>query len=241
VLRKSPDSTAEVVGRLPKSQVYWVNDRRGDWAQFKLSTGLIGWAPIAGDCISECRLLLNAAQFASNLLAYMQNRTNTPQVMTGLSTDTLAVTEQIKALDALNGNLRQIEKVSLTLAAKWAGPRRLTGQDPTTKIDRGKGVPPGGAAFANLSALAQMAFWLQEKFQHQWQIDPSRTRRLTYENLKISKVAVESLAFNLAESSLLDPKNIDILHNLAVLFEYAGQTEKSILARSLAQRIRDSN
>ncbi len=241
VLRKSPDSTAEVVGRLPKSQVYWVTGRRGDWAQFKLSSGLTGWAPIAGNCISECRLLLNAAQFASNLLAYMQNRSKTPQAMAGLSTGTLAVTEQIQALDALNGNLQQIVEVSLTLAARWYGPRRLIGQDPTTKIDRGKGIPPGGAAFANLSTLALMALRLQEEYERQIENDPSRARRPIYENLKISKLAVESMAYKLAKASLLDPKNIDILHNLAVLFQYAGQTEKSILARSLAQRIQDSN
>ena len=248
VLRKSPDSGAEVVGRLPTGQVYWVTGRRGDWAEFNTSSGLTGWAPIVGNCNAECRFLLNAAQFASNLLAYMQNRSKTPQVMAGLSTDTLAVTEQIQALDALNGNLRQIREISLTLAARWTGPARQIGQDPTTKIDRGKGIPPGGAAFANLWTLAQMAYSLQEGYerqipdnQHLFQDDPSRARRLIYENLRISKSAVEAMASDLAKASLLDPKNIDILRNLAVLFEYTGQTEKSMLARSLVQRIQDSN
>jgi len=240
-LRENPDAAAEVKGHLPLGEVYWVIGRRGDWAEFKTLSGLTGWAPISGNCILECRLLLNAAQFAANLLIYMQDRRETPKVMAGLSTDTLAVTEQIQALEALNGNFRQIRKISLPLAERWIGPRRWKGQDPTTKIDRGSGVPPGGAAFANLRTLALMAYELQAAFQRRIEgAGAGSDPRWIYEELSIPTAAVESLAFDLAEASLVDPENIDVLHNLAVLFEYAGQTNKAKLARYLVQRIHNS-
>jgi hypothetical protein len=234
LLRKEPDSAAEVIGHLPQGEVYWVTERRGDWAQFMTRSGLTGWATTAGNCISECRLLLNAAQYAANLLTYMRYRHKTPPAMAGLSTDTLAVTEQIRALEALNGDLHQILGTSLALAERWTGPRRLTGQDPTTKIERGSGVPPGGAAFANLRMLALIAYKLQVAFQRQIKdAGSSGGPRLIYEKLRIPTAAVESMAFDLAEASLLDPENIDVLNNLAVVFKYAGRTKRSKLARRL--------
>jgi hypothetical protein len=241
LLRKSPDSSAEIVGHLPQGEVYWVTKRRGDWVKFQTLSGLTGWSNFAGNCISDCRLLLNSAQYAASLLTYMQNREKTPRAMIGLSTASLAVAEQIKALDALNGDKDQIMGVALTLATKWSGPRRLTGLDSTTKIDRGNGVPPGGAAFANLRTLAMIAYDLQVAFQREvMRAGSSSGHRRIYEKLKISTEAVESMAFELAEASLFDPENVDVLHNLAVLFQYAGRNEKSQLARSLAQSIKNS-
>jgi hypothetical protein len=51
----------------------------------------------------------------------------------------------------------------------------------------------------------------------------------------LDRRTLRSIAFRLAEASLEDPRNTDVLHNLAVLFEYAGDTERAALAGRLAE------
>jgi hypothetical protein len=41
-------------------------------------------------------------------------------------------------------------------------------------------------------------------------------------------------AFELSKASLADPRNPELLHNIAVLFEYAGDRERAALAQRLA-------
>ena len=238
-LRENPSFEAGVIGHLPQGAVYWVNDRRGDWAEFMTPAGARGWIPIAGHCRDECRPLLDAAQFAADMLHYMQNRNQVPKAVAGLSVESLAVSEQIQALDALNASIPEIYRVSLTLAERWTGPRRQTTVDRQTGIERGVGIPPGGAAFANILALARIAIELQEAYRRQSYGVGDAADRI-YEELQISQGKVESLAFDLAEASLIDPANLDVLHNLGILFDYAGQTQRAQLAKELANNMRGS-
>ena len=123
--------------------------------------------------------------------------------------------------------------------------------DKWTRIDRGKGTPPGGAAFANIQSLARLAMALQRAYdQRQSDLAPRLERvreRLELQHGEMwvghvpNDVALEAdvvrdIAFDLANASLYDPRNSDVLSNLAVLFDYAGDAKRSELARTLAQK-----
>ena len=85
------------------------------------------------------------------------------------------------------------------LAAQWAERRTV----------------PGGATFANLSALVELL-------------------RLS-RSAELSPVTARPVASELARSTLNDPGNLQVLHNLSVLFAYIGEDERSTLAGRLYQ------
>ena len=80
-------------------------------------------------------------------------------------------------------------------------------------LDQGN-MTPGGAALANVHALGEVAVALVEQ-----ELPPERLRYI---------------AFKLAAASQTDPNNTDVLLNLAVLFELAGDGERARLAGQLA-------
>ena len=47
---------------------------------------------------------------------------------------------------------------------------------------------------------------------------------------------IASPPFRLADASLRDPRNPDVLHNLSVLFSYARDAERSALAARLTDK-----
>jgi len=57
-----------------------------------------------------------------------------------------------------------------------------------------------------------------------------------YDGLTPDRERVRALAFDLADASLADPGNVDVLRNLAILFAYVGDEQRAKLARSLADR-----
>lgn len=83
----------------------------------------------------------------------------------------------------------------------------------TTRIWAARKDMPGTAAFANLHALARL-YLLQQ------------TREL-------NQSSVREVANKLAQSSLEDPGNLDVLHNLTVLFQFLGDENKTQLAHRL--------
>ena len=90
-------------------------------------------------------------------------------------------------------------------------------------------IPPGGAAFANIRALAEVATSLQASMRRS---DEPLERR--FNDVKLDPSRVRKIAFELAKSSLTDPRNTDVLNNLAVLFRYAGEDQRADLAARLA-------
>ena len=46
----------------------------------------------------------------------------------------------------------------------------------------------------------------------------------------IAPTQVRDIAFELAQATLIDPRNLDVLHNLALLFQYAGEASRARLA-----------
>ena len=149
-----------------------------------------------------------------------------PEATSGLSADVLAVTEQLQVLVGLRDFAEDSMREPLALASRWTGSKRWTGLDERSGIDRGAGVPPGGAAFANLRAIAAIGAALAE------------TRGATaaaYDDLELPKAPIRGLADELARASLDDPRNSDVLENLAVLFDAAGDGRRAGLARDIAQ------
>jgi hypothetical protein len=74
---------------------------------------------------------------------------------------------------------------------------------------------PGGATFVNLQSLAQL-----RQLEREGGLDPEKVR---------------ALANRLARASLDDPGNLDLLHNLSVLFGFLGDLDRSELAQTLYQ------
>ncbi len=234
LLRSEPRPDAAPAGRLPRGQTYYVSRRSGDWVLLRTGNRE-GWAPLESHCLGPCRPLLDAGQFAGGLLAHMSSPDASPHAPAGLTTEALAVEEQLAALDGLNaGRPEEIEEQSLAVVQRWIGPARRQGLDAERGIDRGGGLPPGGAAFRNVEALARIALSLQRAFRQIDDVPEGRTQE-TYDTLALPQAEVAEVAFDLAQASLDDPRNRDVLDNLATLFAYAGESQRADLARSLAQ------
>lgn len=227
-LREFPTVSSPIKGTVPQGEVFYVKGRAEDWVLLQTPDD-DGWVPLRGHCTGPCTPLLDAASFAGGLVRFMADTEGqpVPEVTPALSTDALAVTEQLAALVGLRrfaaSNMRQ----PIELAMRWAGPDRWTGPDERSRIQRGEGVPPGGAAFANLRSIAEIGAALAAA---------QRESRAPYDELALSNEVVLGVAEGLAEASLDDPRNAVVLHNLAVLFAAAGDDRRADLARGIAQK-----
>lgn len=227
-LREAPNGTSPVTGSVPRGEVYYVREREGDWVELQTPRDN-GWVPLRGHCTGPCAPLLEAAAFAGGLVRFMANPENPPalEATAGLSADALAVTEQLQALVGLRRFAEDSMHQPLALASRWIGSERWTGLDERSLIDRGAGVPPGGAAFANLQVIAAIGAALAEA---------RGDTGAAYDDLELPNELIRGLADELAKASLDDPRNIDVLENLAVLFDAAGDTRRAGLARDITQK-----
>jgi hypothetical protein len=193
--------------------VYWVTRAEGDW--IRIATGAHeGWVRVAGHCTGGCAPLLDAARFSAALLQFMQSR-RVPEPAATLGADAQAVRAQLLALESLE-SLRpgQLESRVLRPLAKWLDPAAMA---------------PGGAAFANIRALGEVASGLQAAL-------PASDGRaeLRFKETRLDPSRAREIAFQLATSALNDPRNADVLQNLSVLFRYAGEARRADLAAKLA-------
>jgi len=165
LLRENPNKDSKVVAKIPIDQVYTVIKRENNWVYLKIENGKEGWIISKGYCSEVFQPLLEPARFAASLLEYSAYK-KISNATENLTNEALALEEQIKALDALNSETQEnIYRNSIKRALRWVGPNRWTGIDKWTKIDRGKGTPPGGAAFVNVKALAEIAIKLHEEYK----------------------------------------------------------------------------
>jgi hypothetical protein len=225
-LRESPQRASRVTGRVPRGEVYYVRERAGDWVRLQTRRGN-GWVPLRGHCIDSCAALPEAARFAGALVRFMSRPQDppVPDATPGLSVEALAVTEQLQALVGLRGFGEDSLRRSLALASRWTGAARRTGVDEVSGIDRGEGMPPGGAAFANLRVIAMFGAALAQA---------GSSGTTLFDDIQVPGGTVRGLADELARASLDDPRNIEVLENLAVLFAAAGDGRRASLAHDIA-------
>lgn len=232
-LRERPTLESQVSSSLPLDQVYWVVNRENDWVQFELPSGKKGWVPIAGHCPQPCRPLLDAAVFSGEVLAYLSNKARIPNSKSGLTVDTLTVAEQISALDHIATATRAYELDRNTHLLQWVGTNRKGGLDERTQIERGNGTPPGGAAFANIMAIGKLMDEVHRAYE---QRANKRGPKVFFDDLTVPTETMSDIAFELAQASLYDPQNLDVLQNLAVLFRIVGDRERTALAEGLIRQ-----
>ena len=85
---------------------------------------------------------------------------------------------------------------------------------------------PDEAGFSSIGALATMAIEIDRLSLEQ-----------DFHEIRLDKSFVGNLANNLAEASLSTPRDLDILYNLAVLFNYLGDEKRRDLSYSIAESI----
>ncbi len=219
-LRAEPDESSAIVARLPKGVVYWFTNRRDGWVEVATES-YKGWVPVPAECGAGCAQLFDAARFSAGLLRFIDSRT-VPQELESLEPETRAVIAQLAILDQIDTvQPGRFEASVLRPLEQW------------TELAQGSPSLPAGAAFTNIRSIAQVATSL-----HAATPPGSDSFESRFNSVEISKGRVHDLAYELAEASIEDPLNVDILHNLAVLFRYVGDSKRSALAEQLAQKAR---
>lgn len=85
---------------------------------------------------------------------------------------------------------------------------------------------PAEAGFASISALATIAMELKKESLEQ-----------DFNEIRLDSSLIGRVADELANASLLTPKDLDILYNLAILFNYLGDEKRRDIAFSIAESI----
>ena len=225
-VREEPTDEAQIVDTLPMNEVYYLTDREGEWVRLSARSGIDGWAPTEGHCLGECAPFLETASFAGQILRYMVDGT-VPRPVASLSTEARAVAQQLQILDSVNSTDR--DDVELAFAKAQSQQVKDV-------------VPPGGAAFANLEALAALTIELKRAFtriaNEEFGIDANAPmsdykRQTIYDSIELEPDFVAFVADSLARASQYDPRNTDVLANLGVLFDYLGDEDRAALALRL--------
>jgi hypothetical protein len=226
-VREQPTDEARVIGTLPMNEVYFLTDQEGEWVRLSARSGIDGWAPTEGHCVGECEPFLETASFAGQILRYMVDG-KVPRKYASLSREAQAVAQQLQILERVNSTARDDVESALSNA------RARQDQDV---------VPPGGAAFANLEALAALTVELKRAFSRQaneeYGMDanepmPDDLRLEIYDSIALEPDFVAYVADSLARASQYDPRNTDVLGNVGVLFDYLGDEDRAALAYRLA-------
>ncbi|MFY9943358.1 MAG: SH3 domain-containing protein [Desulfobacterales bacterium] len=220
-LRERPRIDEPVTASLPMDEIYYITKREGDWVRLATKSGIDGWAATRGHCVGPCGELLQAAVYAGGVLRYMASG-RVPEVGEALTEEARAVSDQLDALNLLaGGTMEKLFRIE-SITRRW---------------QEGPGVPPGGGAFAKIQALSKLSIILKEGLIYRFRngSKPSKAELAAiYDQLELNKEVPRGLAFELAKASVADPRNPELLHNLAVLFEYAGDPERAALAQRLA-------
>lgn len=222
-LRTDASDSSSVVGVLPKGSVYWIAKQDGDWMLLNAGN-TVGWVRRSGYCTAECAPLLDVAKFTATLLGFME-APGIKQFAGSLAPDALMIADQITAFELIGQD-------GLELLEGYSGKLE---QELTHAATSGT-VPAAGAALANALAIDKLAVLLQSEARRQAAINHSGNVSAAYDDLAPDRQKIAAIAFALAEASPTDPDNVDVLHNLAVLFEYAGEEKRAALARSLASK-----
>ena len=221
MLRASPAADAPVIGRLDDDSYRSgtihsiVGFQRSDWIQLDTG-GRRGWTSIDQFCTGACRALLDVASFVNDVVA-LTSRSPARPVSKNLTREAEAMSEQLAALSSLSNNPNR----AVELAEHWA----LGSSPDVTARNR---TAPGGAGFANLLAVARVKAELMRVNA----LEPN------FERIRVGRRAIERIANELAEASVADPSDVDVVENLAVLFGYLGDDRRRGLALEIAANLK---
>jgi hypothetical protein len=256
-LRESPAESAAVTARLPKEQVYSLERREGEWVFLQVREGQGGWAR-APACSDACGAFLSAAAFAGGLVGYLDGGIP-PEPGQDVTPEALAVWDQL-ALDSLNeprsvgrlmdlpqrgvarlgsrasvpaggaaaANATALARVSVLLLEGFdAAYERIRPQLDSLRqqVREKKLEPPVGVALNDRAFLPAGPRGLSP-------LDMG----LVYDQIEVSADRLREIAFDLADAAVLDPRNPELLHNLAVLFRRVGDTARATRAEQLARQ-----
>lgn len=225
-LRQAPKLDAAVVARLPLQTVYYVNERRNGWVRMTSAGSVSGWVPLKGHCTGPCAALLDGPRFVSEILNFIKRR-QPPEPVPTLAQDARQLRDHLFAMAVLDQAPPAFaHEEAIAVLTPWLP---QPGQ-------AGAGGPSVGAASANLRLLATLTGELRRARAPRpaagyGSPDPAG---LTPQTLRAA-------AYEAAEATLVDPRNIDLLHNLQVLYRALGDDERAGLAERLLAQARSSS
>ena len=235
-LRAEPDGAAPVQVRLPQGETYSLEEARDGWVRLRLDGTRAGWARVP-TCADPCAQFLSAARFAGEMLRFMSDRT-VPLASDDLTPEARAAADQVRALSSMK------EATGLARAADVAE-RWLRRQAPEPTEGQSTSVASlSGGTFANILVLSSTASLLVAEYDDEISRRASAAPgprppgfdREAWSKLAPSADAVGMIARKLARSAILHPRDPDLLHNLAILFDYAGDSARAASAYKLAEQ-----
>ena len=213
-LRASPAAAAPFIGRLDDGSAsnpsYSIVGSEGNWVQLRLADGNRGWTSVDQFCTGVCSRLLDVASFANEVVALTSGFPTRP-VPRSLTREAEAVLQQLAALVALPN----IPGRATEIAELW-----VRGGSGSTSL--------ASSGFANLIALARIKTELA-RVNARWP---------NFDRIRLSRQTVERIANQLAQASVADPSDVDIVENLAVLFGYLGDKTRRGLALQIAANLK---
>ena len=222
-LRAEADAAAPVVGTIPQGAVYWFGTRRADWVLVNVSSGTKGWVRVAANCPGACAKLRDAARFGGAVLQYLAHG-KAPAITGNVAVDARIFHDQLSVVEAVDRP--ETFDYSRFVTGGWAG-RRAESRDRQP-------ASPGDASLENLRAVVRIAYALYQERVRPGPGRPDDRIRILYDQQRLDPSFVRDVAFDLAEAAQGDPRNLDVLHNLEVLFRYAGDAQRAETARTIA-------
>ena len=223
-LRARAEPQAPVVGVLPRQRIYAVLQQISGWSRVAVEGKMLWLRPPEEACRDRCTPLLDGGRFVSALMRFIEGR------------------EPIVAADTLS---REAQVFALQTRALAVLDRRGPGGDPMRPpkealalleplLALNDGVPPPFVAgSANLLLLARVSLALRESAE--------RTGGGPYDSWRVRREAWSPIAFDAAEALQHEPQNVELLHNLSVLFRLAGLDERARLAGNLLEQARGAS
>jgi len=211
-LHAGPDAAAAVIGRLGdgSGRTYTIIGSERGWVELRLADGSLGWTSVDQFCTGICAALLDIAGFTDDVVALTSGLPARP-VSRSLTPEAEAMSQQLAGLVALSNNSRR----AMEIAERWA--RGGSGR-----------TSPAGAGFANLLAVARVKAELARM----------NVRGQKFDHIRLGRQAVERIANQLADASVADPSDVDVVENLAVLFGYLADNTRRRLALEIAANLK---
>lgn len=220
-LRDEPRDAAPVVRRLPPETVYYLRRVQAPWVLVGAQGGG-GWVRSAGHCTGDCAPLLDGPRFVASLLGFIEKRSPLRASDT-LHPEARAFADQARAMAAINQpGYDDAGREAAAILARWV----VKGGNASAAM------PPTGAGSANLRLVALLSGEMKKTLNQQGGGD--------YDSLAIDRSYVQFLAREAADALQYDPRNAELLSNLAVLWAYIGDTRRATLARQLVEEAQGS-